>query len=1186
MNKTLRFMLVSLLTMLCGTMVAADSWVKTDPTSLKTGDVVVIADLTSTTAMSNDKGTSNPPSATEIELNSDKTEITSDVADNLQWIVTVQDGTYKFGVAGTENFLYTTNTNNGVRVGTNANNGFTLEKGGDSNVDFLKNTATSRYLGVYDNSQWRCYTSIHANIKETETAFFKKQSGEAPVPAVAQPVFSPTGGTFLGSQEVTLSCETEGAKVYYTLDGNDPTTESTAYTEPFTVTETTTVKAIAAKDNALSSVATATFTAIPSFATLASMAELANDALFGFTGEALVVAKPTAKYVYVKDATGSSLIYDTTGEKTTAAEVGKTIAANWTGKVSIYKNLFELVPDNAIMMKEGDAAEVTYPEVTAADITAEHINEVVTLKGITGYTVDGKNLTITIGENNVVGYNQFVLEIAAAEEGKTYEMVGAISRYNDGIQFQPIEIKEEAGIELPEIVNADFNPEADPIGWTEVVSEQYKDLGMYQIGGEAMVRFAAPTADETHLSSEFAAGFECRWQTNFASYTQNVTMPAGAYALCFDVENVNGSTTKASYENRFFVKIGEETVYDNNKEWMDGKSAWTAHTIKFILTEEATVTISLGYGTGSNNIGANNTPAIYVSHLQLTTFDPLADAKAILKSEIETAEALKATEGYNAGIEELTNAIAIANNALTTANTIEELTNATETLKAAEQAFIKTNLIAANAALVEGAALDNPVVAPFIVNGTFDQNVNGWTCTGGFQNKALASNQQGDFTVPFFENWNPDAKENKMYQTVQNIPNGVYKLKIAAFVNILADPNESQFVFANNDKVFLTTGDPTFYEVYTKVEDNTLEVGLEQTTATANWMGIDNVSLIYFGNECTVDEAIVAAPRNDYLVVLAEANGALADEAYNNVTGEERTALSTAIETIPEATKEGYEAATATLTNTIAAFKNAKASYDALADANAQTNIILPYALASKKPEAKVATTAAAAETAANEVYSALRPYYESNAKAENVEGAEDKTALITNPDATDGNNGWTIEGNMNNPRNTESWTDSEGNNSYMYFDGGNWGGNSWTTTMKQTVTLPIGKYLLTAKGRASENVTTTLSVGEVSTEMAHVGSTGNIFARGWADSFIEFETPNATENEQVEIVVTASANAVHEWFSVGDFRLTKLKSIVTGIETVKAETAQKAIYNLNGQKVMKAQKGLYIINGKKVVVK
>jgi hypothetical protein len=36
----------------------------------------------------------------------------------------------------------------------------------------------------------------------------------------------------------------------------------------------------------------------------------------------------------------------------------------------------------------------------------------------------------------------------------------------------------------------------------------------------------------------------------------------------------------------------------------------------------------------------------------------------------------------------------------------------------------------------------------------------------------------------------------------------------------------------------------------------------------------------------------------------------------------------------------------------------------------------------------------------------------------------------------------------------------------------------------------------------------------------------------------------------------------------------------------MKADTAQKSIYNLNGQKVMKAQKGLYIINGKKVVVK
>ena len=136
-----------------------------------------------------------------------------------------------------------------------------------------------------------------------------------------------------------------------------------------------------------------------------------------------------------------------------------------------------------------------------------------------------------------------------------------------------------------------------------------------------------------------------------------------------------------------------------------------------------------------------------------------------------------------------------------------------------------------------------------VENGTFDTPgvTAPWKSTGGFQNQTTATNQSGAFTVPFFENWNPSAKANKMYQTIENIPNGTYKLRIAAFVNTLANPNESQFVYANNDKVYLTAGEPTAYEVTTNVTDNKIEIGLEQTTATANWMGIDNVSLSYIG---------------------------------------------------------------------------------------------------------------------------------------------------------------------------------------------------------------------------------------------------------------------------------------------------------------------------------------------------
>jgi hypothetical protein len=64
--------------------------------------------------------------------------------------------------------------------------------------------------------------------------------------------------TFSESSQVSISAA-DGAEIRYTLDGSTPTASSTLYSEAFTVTETTSVKAIAIKDGQTSSVASKTF---------------------------------------------------------------------------------------------------------------------------------------------------------------------------------------------------------------------------------------------------------------------------------------------------------------------------------------------------------------------------------------------------------------------------------------------------------------------------------------------------------------------------------------------------------------------------------------------------------------------------------------------------------------------------------------------------------------------------------------------------------------------------------------------------------------------------------------------------------------------------------------------------------------------------------------------------------------
>ncbi len=97
------------------------------------------------------------------------------------------------------------------------------------------NTAVKAYIRLAETDEYNASPIVSAELT-------------SPKLTVKAPVISPKGGNFTGSQTISISCGTNGATIYYTTDGSKPTTGSARYTQPFTISETTTVQAIAVKD--------------------------------------------------------------------------------------------------------------------------------------------------------------------------------------------------------------------------------------------------------------------------------------------------------------------------------------------------------------------------------------------------------------------------------------------------------------------------------------------------------------------------------------------------------------------------------------------------------------------------------------------------------------------------------------------------------------------------------------------------------------------------------------------------------------------------------------------------------------------------------------------------------------------------------------------------------------------------
>lgn len=129
-------------------------------------------------------------------------------------------------------------------------------------VEYSADDSNFEFLPALDQELTTADTKVSVSYRGSSAVDIPITVAEKKI--TAAPVISPNGGTFTGSQKVSITCPTAGAVIYYTTDGTTPTAASTKYAGEFTITATTTVKAIAVSEGMNdSTVTSAAFTKRP-----------------------------------------------------------------------------------------------------------------------------------------------------------------------------------------------------------------------------------------------------------------------------------------------------------------------------------------------------------------------------------------------------------------------------------------------------------------------------------------------------------------------------------------------------------------------------------------------------------------------------------------------------------------------------------------------------------------------------------------------------------------------------------------------------------------------------------------------------------------------------------------------------------------------------------------------------------
>lgn len=391
-------------------------------------------------------------------------------------------------------------TNGTISVDTTSNlvGGETITVTATPNQGYELSTLTYTYAGVANP----------INIDQT-TMQFTMPSADVTVNAtftelahVANPTFTPAAGSFINAQQVSIACTTEGATIHYTIDGTDPTTNSAVYSEAFTVSTTTTVKAMAVKTGLNNSdVVSATYTIIEPM-TIAEARALANNEYALVQG---VVTFIDGRNIYAQDATAGIDLYLNSNTVPQALAIGDMVMAY--GKKTVYNGLVELTAINGsddnqfIILSSSNPLPVV--EKTIAEILADHSGSqmlqstrVQIVDATVGTINNNNNTPISQGENTLNIYKMPVVE--GLEEGDIATVIGVIGCYNN----PQLRVASAADVTFAHPAGITVTP-TSLAGFTYVYEEGPSTVKTFTITGRSLTGPTVITAPESYEMSSF-----------------------------------------------------------------------------------------------------------------------------------------------------------------------------------------------------------------------------------------------------------------------------------------------------------------------------------------------------------------------------------------------------------------------------------------------------------------------------------------------------------------------------------------------------------------------------------------------------------------------------------------------------------------------------------------------------------